>query len=344
MAVGIKEIAHSLGLSYNTVSNILNRGMESLYRPETRALVQKAAADLDYQPNRGARAMRSQKSRVIGFAAQSQGQNGALENYTIYPFLVGLNRGLTSADYHVTLVELREISAHGETGIPNILRERFFDGLIVHYGAPQDLAAWSDSLKIPVLWWDSGKPEKTGHLYRDEGAVGAELTRRLIGLGHTSILFMTGESGWEKYQRGEEMHFSFGERYQSYAREMTAAGLKEEALVGYEVGELAAQLKNQNATAVVVNGEIPVPLLMAAQKLGLEIPGDLTIASLDVEARIVKSGHHLGGITYDRVEAGEMAAKRILSALSSPNPEIPSHSYTGNYQTGHTISSPRKKP
>ncbi|MBL8995596.1 MAG: LacI family DNA-binding transcriptional regulator, partial [Spirochaetia bacterium] len=69
MAIGIKEIAKKVGLSYNTISNILNRGMADLYRPETREQVIRAAAEAGYKVNRSAQTMRSQKTKIIGFAA-----------------------------------------------------------------------------------------------------------------------------------------------------------------------------------------------------------------------------------------------------------------------------------
>lgn len=341
MASGIKEIAKKVGLSYNTISNILNRGMADLYRPETRAEVIRAAQEVGYKVNRSAQTMRSQKTKTIGFAAANTSASGQLDNYTLYPFLVGLSRGLSRNDYHVVLVDLKEISDGDEAAFPKILREHFFDGLVVHYGAPAQLAGWAAALGIPVLWWDSelGKPE--AHLTRDENAVSRNLTQKLIALGHKKIAMQVGKTGWEKYQRGEFLHYSFAARYQSYEAEMNAAGLAPIPLVGYTPMDLADQLKAEDATAVIVPGDISMSYIQAAQKLGWQIPKDLTIASLDIEARVPRP-QVVGGFTYDRLAAGERAAALLLDWLASEKKSIPSETFTGEYREGDTIAAPRK--
>jgi DNA-binding LacI/PurR family transcriptional regulator len=315
--------------------------MENLYRAETQSLVKKTALEMDYQPNRGARAMRSQKNKLVGFVAKSFEQ-GKIENYTLYPFLIGLTQELKRADYHVTLVDLTEIKTKEASDIPKILREHFFDALIVHYAAPENLSHWANTLKIPVIWWDSGKPLPHAHLYRDEKKVGTELTNQLLELGHQKIAFMSSKNSWEKYSRGEVLHYSYAARYESYAAAMKAKKMDTQVVTGYAVQDLAEQLKHFESTAVIIHGEIPVPLLLAAQKLDLKIPQDLSIASFDVEEKIIKSDYPIGGITYDRTEAGVQAGRLVLEAIQHPTLTTPSYSYTGTFQMGESIASPRK--
>ena len=165
MPIGIKDIAERLGLSANTVSNILNRGLAGKYSAATREKVTQTAEKLGYRPDRAAQNMRSGKSRMIAFAAVNATRGGQLENYVIHPFLAGLSAGLIKRGYHLSLVELSELHDGDALELPPILKERFFDGLVVHYGAPDRLAEWAERTRMPVLWWDCRPGEAHGALH-----------------------------------------------------------------------------------------------------------------------------------------------------------------------------------
>ena len=65
--VGIVDVAAAAGVSVTTVSHALNgRGQVN---PETRARVERVAAELGYSPNRIATALRNQRSGIIGFVS-----------------------------------------------------------------------------------------------------------------------------------------------------------------------------------------------------------------------------------------------------------------------------------
>ncbi|MBL8993639.1 MAG: LacI family DNA-binding transcriptional regulator, partial [Spirochaetia bacterium] len=167
------------------------------------------------------------------------------------------------------------------------------------------------------------------------------LTRKLIALGHKKIAIQVGQTGWEKYKRGEFMHYSFVARVESYEAAMKAAGLKPIPLLGYNPDELASQLKAEDVTALIVHGEISMAYIQAAHKLGWEIPRELTVASLDIEARVPRP-QVVGGFTYDRYAAGQKAAALLLEWLGAGKKSIPSETFTGDYREGDTIAGPRK--
>jgi DNA-binding LacI/PurR family transcriptional regulator len=72
--VTIYDVADRVGVSYQTVSRVLNNMPE--VSPETRLRVQQVMEELGYRPNMTARQLVSQRSTVIGFvtwATQSYG-------------------------------------------------------------------------------------------------------------------------------------------------------------------------------------------------------------------------------------------------------------------------------
>jgi LacI family transcriptional regulator len=65
----VADVADAAGVSRQTVSNVLNAPQR--VRPETRQRVEDAIAQLGYQPNRVARALRAQASKLIGYRIES---------------------------------------------------------------------------------------------------------------------------------------------------------------------------------------------------------------------------------------------------------------------------------
>ena len=72
--VTLKDVAARAGVSYQTVSKVLNN--QATVAPETEARVRLAIRELNYRPNIGARNLRTRASNLIGFACYSPPGNG----------------------------------------------------------------------------------------------------------------------------------------------------------------------------------------------------------------------------------------------------------------------------
>src|SRR5512138_2230648 len=64
--VTLKSVASRAGVSYQTVSKVLNGQIQ--VAPETKERILKAADELGYRPNQIARNMRAQRSHMIGYS------------------------------------------------------------------------------------------------------------------------------------------------------------------------------------------------------------------------------------------------------------------------------------
>lgn len=69
-SVGIREVAAAAGVSVTTVSHVLNDVAYARVGAETRERVHEPAQRLGYGPNRLARALRNQRSGMIGFISE----------------------------------------------------------------------------------------------------------------------------------------------------------------------------------------------------------------------------------------------------------------------------------
>src|ERR1700712_2021567 len=71
---GLYDVARAAGVSHQTVSRVLND--HPSIRQSTRERVQKAIDDLNYRPNRVARALKSNRSRLLGVLSAASSQYG----------------------------------------------------------------------------------------------------------------------------------------------------------------------------------------------------------------------------------------------------------------------------
>ena len=340
MPIGLKDIARTAGVSVGTVSDILNRGRESLYSRETRDKVVALSQQYQYRPQHSARAMRSNKTRVVGFAAANFSPDGLLDNYPTYSFVVGLNHRLSADGYHVGMVELAELEGSACQPLPLSLRERFFDALVIHYGLSDRAARFAENLGLPLVWWDAGMFEPRGCMYRDEKEVTEEVLHRLLDLGHRRIAYTVGDRGWKSYTAGEPQHYSYLHRLDAYRGVMKAPGLAEMLLIGYDPVLCAEQLARYRATAVVVLGSDTSVVAEPARRLGWSIPGDISIVSLDMERRVPRHGLQMAGMFYDRYEAGRQAGDMVLSMLANDGESPPSVKLKGQFEPGQTLRRP----
>ena len=112
--VTLEDVARHVGVSAQSVSNALNN--PARVAPATRDRILAAVADLGYRPNRSARALRNQRSRLIGVKVEaSRGDRAAL---LLDQFLHALAESAAAAGCHLILCqsddEAGEIAAYRE--------------------------------------------------------------------------------------------------------------------------------------------------------------------------------------------------------------------------------------
>lgn len=272
----IADVASLAGVSPMTVSRVVNG--EANVRPGTREKVQAAIAQLNYLPNQAARRLAGSEPIRIGmlYVDPSAGY--------LNEFLIGLlNKSSLS---HVQLIVQRcEAARDGEDKQVTEMIANGIDGLILPppFCDSQPLlklVAETDTLAVTV---SAGQPpEGVCSVGIDDYQAAYEMTRHLLSLGHHRLGFIIGDP----YQRSSDR------RLAGFHAAMADAGLNiaEEEVVAqgmftYRSGLDAAEIllaQEQRPTAIFAsNDDMAAATVAIAHRMGLDVPGDLTVVGFD---------------------------------------------------------------
>jgi DNA-binding LacI/PurR family transcriptional regulator len=268
-----QEVARRAGVSQSAVSRVFTPGA-SVSRA-TREKVMRAADLLGYRPNVLARAMITGKSRIIGLVV------AYLDNQ-FYPEAVErLSVALQEQGYHVLVF----MAAATVGDVEPVMREFLdyqVDGIVLaSVSMSSHLAGRCDEAGIPVVLFNRAQDDpRLCSVTTNNYLGGRAIARHFLELGHRKIGYIAGF---------EEASTQI-ERERGFVDELRDAGLGLEAR---EVGGFvyatarAAALEmfagaNRPTAAFVANDHMAFAVMDVLRfKLGLSVPGDVSIAGFD---------------------------------------------------------------
>ena len=100
--ITLKDVAAHVGVSYQTVSKVLNG--QATVAEETAAAIHRAVAELGYRTNVTARNLRKQASHLIGYSWEPSAPGHA--NPILDQFLTSTVEAAEAAGYHLLLFPL----------------------------------------------------------------------------------------------------------------------------------------------------------------------------------------------------------------------------------------------
>lgn len=276
MAATIRDVARLAGCSIKTVSRVING--EPYVTEETRAKVQAAIRAVGYAPNISAKRLAQNKSYMIcilmypGFyQPASELLNrimdiGYEENYDIliqpyFPPHARSKRKLVSLIY--------EHRIDGFVTTPPLDADDFVADMLSTYKVPQvQIDPFSQNDSIPCV---------TGSDF--QGAF--TMTEYLLSLGHRRISFLTGPRNMR----------ASSNRLLGYRAALETRGVPiDEQLIhnsewtfdgGYTLTKHLFTLQDPPSAIFAGNDEAAFGVIYAAQEMGLQIPGRLSVCGYD---------------------------------------------------------------
>lgn len=333
MSVTIKQIALRTGLSIPTVGNVLGRG-GARYSAKTRQRVLQAADEMGYRPNSSARAVRQGR---IGCAALVLSRtHEKILSHIPFGLLDGLDDELSRQNMHLAVSRLTDEQLSRDDVLPKVLREYMADGMIVNYTheIPPRMLEVIRAHQSPAVWINARLDSSC--VYPDDRSGAESATAKLIARGHRRIAMVHFispylYSGMSFDEARARFHYSVMDRAEGYARAMRAAGLSpriahhDRFIQEIDSVEAVHALLSgpDRPTAVLLYSEVDTPaVLVAATRLGLRIPNDLTVLEFHPVERWV-AGLRVPVVPIPTAELGRQAVRMLLNKIAAPSEPCP---------------------
>ncbi|RMI44991.1 LacI family DNA-binding transcriptional regulator [Streptomyces triticirhizae] len=313
-----RDVARLAGVSHTAVSFVFNGRAEGNLSAETQARIRDAAERLNYRPNPVARGLRRRRTAVIGMVT---------DHIASTPFAGALLRGAMRTAWerqHLVLTVDSAGSPEREDAAVAELLDRRVDGII--YAAMSlrraRLPAGLDQCHTVLancLPADGSLPA----VIPAERAGGRAAARLLIDAGHRRLALAGGLDD-----------IASGERLRGYRDALRTVGLRAapETIVrtGGEIagGYRAALQLLQGVPAarrptgiVCYNDRVAAGVLLAAARLSLSVPGDLSLVGYDDQEHMAAFlDPPLTTVALPHEAMGEVATGLLLDAVEAGTP------------------------
>jgi len=319
--VTIDDVAELAGVSIKTVSRVVNR--EPNVREATRAKVEKAIAKLNYQPNKAARSLASHHSHLIGLIYDDP-------SYYAVPsagYVIRMQQGALSACHASNYELLIHPCQYRKKDIGNEIRtliERARpDGIVL--AAPLSnmpkIVRAIEATGTPLVRLSPGTVNgKQLAVVTNDREISAEMTRYLASLGHERIAFITGHPS----------HKAVGNRYLGYrdGLKQSDLGFSERLVAAGDnsIGsgeECAMQLLGSRTRPTAIfaaNDDMAAGVIRVADRLGLRVPDELSVAGCDDVALARQVYPALTTINQPLSAMAKRAAVALIASVRDKRP------------------------
>lgn len=312
----IADVAARAGVSKATASRALSgRGYVS---DATRRKVQNAAGELSYIAHSAATSLATGRTHAISVIIPS------VDRWFFTQLLEGIQESLLAFDHDLTLYSVREGSTSRARLFEEALPRRRFDGTIAVGIAPggdeMERLLRIDRPLVTVSSFDA----RASAVSVDDPTATRIATEHLIDLGHEDIAFIGGPGSIS------EMSHSEAHRVAGYRAAMDAAGLSARHRHapaastmpgGYAAAaDLLSDRRGRPTALVGVCDEVAIGAIIAARRLGIAVPTELSVVGIDDHSHAEMFG--LTTIQQRPREQGQEAVRLLRVQLEDPNASV----------------------
>jgi len=275
-SVTIQQVADLAKVATKTVSRVIND--EPGVHADTRSRILRAIEQLDYRPNLNARGLAGDRSFLIGLFCDRPGDY-------LSTFQTGAVERCRESGYHLMVEPWDSQSPDVGRAVKALLRTLRLEGVILLpplSDHPVILARLADAA-IPTVRIaprnEPGSPSPSVGI--DDYAASRRMTGHLLDLGHRRIGFIVGRAG----------HAASDQRLRGFRDEMKARGVTvDPALVqtgnfvfadGLVCAESMLRSRMPPTAIFASNDDTAAAAISVARRLGLDLPGQLSVAGFD---------------------------------------------------------------
>ena len=318
MTATLRDVAQLAGVSFKTVSNVINDYPH--VSEATRSRVLAAVAELDYRPNRSARSLRSGRTGAIGLA---------VPELSLAYFAELADEVITAADERdvVVLIEQTGGDRRRELEVLTGSRRQLTDGLLFSPLAlgTDDVGALDVGYPL-VLLGERIFDGPVDHVTMENVAAARAATEHLLARGRRRIAVLGAHTG--------EVIGSAGLRVAGYREALEAHGVPfhEELVVdagpwhranGAEAMRMLLGRGVGFDAVFALNDELALGALRVLREHGAGVPTDVAIIGFDDVDEGRYSLPSLSTVDPGRREIARLAVEVLLDRIAGVAPEGP---------------------
>ena len=276
----IKDVARLAGVSYTTVSHVINGTRKVSAAARERVL--QAVADCGYVPSQVARSLRGAATQVLGILVPDVSDPFCAE------ITLGAERVAAQAGYSVVLANTHPGQQTPRLPIENLLGRRI-DGLLVvaglfdHGELVQRLDHYLKQRSLPMVFIDHDPAHLPADaLTSDAEAVARAAVQHLLDLGHTRIACISGPTGMPVSEA----------RVRGWRQALRAAGVEPQrdwlakgdfgVVSGFAAAQHLLGPEGCQPTGIFAcNDLMAMGVLRAAAQLGVTVPDRCSVVGVD---------------------------------------------------------------
>lgn len=307
-ATTLDDVARLAGVSYQTVSRVLNHSTQ--VSPRTRAKVEAAMQQLNYVPNRVAQQLAGKATRTLGLATSDLALMAPAQ------IASAIQQRASRAGYHL-VIAMRSHNSAADT-VNELLAQRV-DALMINLPLAATEAEQIQTLcgSKPVIFMDV-EPEAEVAQCQFSNARGARAAvEHLVALGHRQIGLLNGPSQAISAQRREAAW-----REALAAHQLTPFCVLQgdwSAHSGYQA--MLQQLPHRLPQALLVaNDQMALGAMRALHQHGVAIPAQISITGYDDTAESAWYQPPLTTVRQDLHALGEQSVEMLLAQLEGRAP------------------------
>lgn len=306
----INDVAEEAGVSKRTVSRVINKS--ELVNARTRKKVEAVIRELNFSPNRQARGLASQRSYLIGLVYDVP---------TLH--IADIQRGILNVCYDAGY-ELVVHACHIQT--ENLVEEVLqfvarakVDGIIVlpPVSEVEGLAPELNRVGCHYVEFSSQlSAEPWKQVVTNYLPAVTDMTSHLVNLGHERFGFISGPRSSTSSRKRQE---AFVQALKQFGFRLPRSLIVEGAFT-YESGVAAAEKllsRKDRPTAIFAgNDEMAFGVMNVADRMGIEVPDDLSVVGFDGTAFATFVIPSLSTIRRPANQMSQLGAEKLLARIN----------------------------
>ncbi|WP_027712533.1 LacI family DNA-binding transcriptional regulator [Dickeya chrysanthemi] len=313
--VTLNDVAAYAGVSYQTVSRVLNQAPHVSAR--TREKVEQAMAALHYIPNRVAQQLARRSATTIGLATID------LSLHAPSQIAAAIKTTASELGFNVVISMLRAADGNDIQRAVNELLSQRVDGVLINVPLEQEEAEHIHQLcaATPVLFLDTPPTADLPSVIFDPHQGTRLAIDHLVALGHQRIALLAGP----------QSSVSARLRYEGWqqalaAHQLTPCAIAEgdwSASAGYQQAHLLLASSVRPTAIAVANDQMALGVLRAIHEYGLRVPEQISVIGFDDTRDSAYFQPPLTTIRQDFRQLGRESVNRLLDCLQHPHTPTP---------------------